>query len=56
MANAVMQRPDMDPIGVSLTMEFVVSGGQISTAVGRYLTDTGGDYITDTAGFYLTGT
>ena len=56
MANAVMQRPEMDPIGVSLTMEFVVSGGQISTAVGRYLTDTGGDYLTDTAGFYLTGT
>ena len=56
MPNSVMQRPDMDPIGVSLSLEFTVSGGNISEIVGHYLTDTAGDYLTDTAGLYLTGT
>ena len=55
MANAVMQRPEMDPIGVSLTLEYSVSGGNIAVGVGNYLTDTGGNYLTDTAGQYLTG-
>ena len=56
MANAVMQRPEMDPIGVSLSLEFSITGGDIVTVVGHYLTDTGGDYLTDTSGLYLTGT
>lgn len=58
MANAVMQRPDFVPIGVSLTLDFTITGGAITTVanIGHYLTDTGGNYITDTGGLYLTGT
>jgi hypothetical protein len=56
MGNCVMQRPEMDPVGVSLALEFSISGGNISEAPGHYLTASGGSYLTDTAGFYLTGT
>ena len=58
MANAVMQRPEFDPIGVSLTLEFEVTGGAITTVenIGKYLTPTGGGYLTPTGGYYLTGT
>jgi hypothetical protein len=56
MANAVMQRPEMDPIGVSLTLDFSVSGGTISEVVGHYLNGSGGAYLNGSGGFYLTGT
>ena len=66
MANAVMQRPAMDPIGETLVMEYAVTGGRITvasgtgqppgTGPGRYRTDTAGDFLTDTGGLYLTGT
>lgn len=56
MADAVMQRPEMDPVGVSLSLDFTVTGGRISTAVGSYLTGSGDNYLTGTAGNYLTGT
>jgi hypothetical protein len=56
MANAIMQRPEMDPVGVSLTLDYTITGGRISDAVGKYLTPTGGGYLTPTSGYYLTGT
>ena len=56
MANAVMQRPEMDPIGVSLTLEFSISGGIISAGLGHYLTGTGDSYLNGSGGNYLTGT
>lgn len=60
MANAIMQRPEMDPVGVSLSLDFSVSGGQITSAagggVGHYKTGSGGDYLNGSGGLYLTGT
>lgn len=55
MSNAIMQRPEMDPIGVSLMLEFSITGGQIVTELGRYLTGDGDDYLTGDGGLYLTG-
>ena len=62
MANAVMQRPEMDPVGVSLALEFTVSGGEITggssspLGPGHYLTDSSGVFRTGTGGLFLTGT
>ena len=66
MANSVMTKPVMDPIGETLTLEYSVTGGRISHASGsgqapcvgpsRYRNGSGGDYLTGTGGLYLTGT
>ena len=56
MANAVMNRPEMEPRGVSLMLNYSVSGGTISTIVGHYLTGSGDDYLTGSGDLYTTGT
>ena len=58
MANAVMQRPNMDATGETVELEYTVTGGAITTPanIGKYLTPTGGGYLTPTGGYYLTGT
>jgi hypothetical protein len=70
-ANAVMHRPEFETVGVSLTLDYTVIGGAITTGptdpggggpiipgdgVGKYLTPTGGGYLTPTGGYYTTGT
>lgn len=57
MANAVMQRPQFKATGVSLTLDFVVTGGAITTVanIGHYLTGSGGDYLNGAGDLYLTG-
>ena len=57
MANAVMQRPEMDPIGDSLMLDFSISGGQITSGgPGHYMTLSGGAYLNAAGDKYLTGT
>ena len=70
-ANAVMQRPEMDAVGVSLALDYTVTGGAITTGptypgggdpiipgegVGHYLTGSGDAYLNAAGDFYLTGT
>ena len=56
MANSVMKKPSMDPIGETLILEYTVTGGNISETLGHYLTGDGDSYLTGTGGNYLTGT
>lgn len=63
MANSVMSKPVMTPIGKTLTIEYTITGGAITAGanepgggVGKYLNGTGGGYLNDSAGYYTTGT
>jgi len=55
MANAVMSKPEMDPIGETLTLYYSITGGNISENLGHYINGDGGDYLTGTGDLYLTG-
>ncbi len=56
MANAVMSKPEMTPIGETLTLDYSITGGRIAETVGSYLTGSGDNYLNGTGGLYLTGT